>query len=57
MQCRVRGEVEVKQQERREKEVQCFRYWEVGHQKQECPNIEVKRKKRAKKEAVYMTRP
>ena len=45
MQCEVRGEVEVRQQERGEEEVQCFRCWGVGYQKQKCPDIEVERKR------------
>jgi len=56
MQCRVKEEVGIKQQEMVE-EVKCFRYWGVGHYKWECPNIEVERKRRRKEEAVHVVRP
>ena len=39
-----------------EEEVKCFRYWEVGHQKQECPNIGVERERKGKKEVAYVVR-
>ena len=42
IQCRMKDEVKMKQQ-KRVKEVKCFRYWGVGHCKQECPNIELER--------------
>ena len=32
-------------------EVKCFRCWDIGHFKQECPNIEVEKRKRDKKVA------
>ena len=57
MQCEVKEEVTVKRQKTVEEGVQCFRCWGVGHYKWECPNIEVKRKKRREKETAYMTRP
>ena len=56
MQCRVRDKIEVKWQER-VKEVKCFRYWRVGHCKQECPNIKVKKQKRKSEQAVHMVGP
>ena len=33
MECRVEGKVEVKQQEKVEEKVKCFRYQRVGHYK------------------------
>jgi len=56
MQCRVRDEVEVRQQKRRE-EVKCFRCWGIGHHKWEYPNIEVERQRRKSEQAVYMVGP
>ena len=53
MQCGVRDEVEVRWQERTEK-VKCFRYWEVGHCKWECPNIEVERQKKRSEQAAHV---
>jgi len=41
MQCRVKDKVEVRQQEKVEGEVKYFRYWGVGYQKWEYPNIGV----------------
>ena len=38
-------------------EVKYFRCWGVGHYKWECPNIEVKRKKKKEGEVVRITRP
>ena len=38
-------------------EVKCFRCWNVMHFKWECPNIEVKRKKKKDKEAVHVASP
>jgi len=40
-----------------EEEVKCFRCWEVGHQKWECPNIGVERERKGKEKAVCMARP
>ena len=57
MQCRVRGKVEVRQQEKVGEEVKCFRYWKVGYQKWEYPNIGVERERREKKEVVCIVRP
>ena len=51
MQCGVRDEVEVRQQNR-EKEIKCFRYWNIGHHKLECPNIEVERQRRRSEQAA-----
>jgi len=49
-------EVKVRRQETME-EVKYFRCWGVRHLKWECPNIEVKKKKRREKEAVHVARP
>ena len=38
-------------------EVKCFRCWNVMYFKWECPNIEVKRKKKKDKEAVHVASP
>ena len=38
-------------------EVKCFRCQGVGHLKQKYLNIEVEKKKKREKEAVYMARP
>ena len=56
MQYRVKEEIKVRKQEMIE-EVKCFRCQRVGHLKWECPNIEVKKKKRREKEVVCMARP
>ena len=56
IQCRVREEVKAKRQEIVEK-VRCFRYWGIGHYKWECPNIEVKRKRKREKEIAPVARP
>ena len=56
MQCKLRGEVEVRWQEKVEKEVKCFRCWRVGYQKQECPNIGAERERRGKEKAAYVAR-
>jgi len=56
MQCRVKGEVEIKRQEMVEG-VKCFRYWEGEHYKWECPNIEVERKRRREEKAAHVVRP
>ena len=53
MQYGVRGEVKVRWQ-KRIKEAKCFRCWGVGHCKQECPNIEVKREKRRSEQIACM---
>ena len=55
MQCGVRKE--VRRQEKEEKEVQCFRYWGIGHYKQECPNIKVEKERRRSKEVAYVVSP
>jgi len=52
----VKGEVEIKRQETVEG-VKCFRCWEGGHYKWECPNIEVERKRRREEKAARVTRP
>ena len=49
MQCGVRKKVKMRKQKTIEKEIQYFRCWKVGHYKQECPNIEVEKKRRKKK--------
>ena len=51
MQCEVREE--VKRQKIKEKKVQYFRYWGMGHYKWECPNIEAKKEKRRREKIVY----
>ena len=51
IQYRVREE--VRRQETEEREVQCFRYWRIGHYKQECSNIEVEKEKRRSEEVTY----
>ena len=56
MQCRVKEEVGIKQQEMVE-EVKYFRCWGIEHYKWECPNIEVERKRRREEEAVCVARP
>ena len=56
IQYRVREEVKVRKQETVE-EVKCFRYWRIGHSKQECLNIEVEKKRRREGETVCVTRP
>jgi len=56
IQCRVEKEIKVKRQEIIE-EVKCFRCWSIGHLKWECPNIEVKKKKKRKEETAYIARP
>ena len=50
MQYKVREE--VRRQKMEEKEVQCFRYWGMGHYKWEYPNIEVKKEKRRSEEVA-----
>jgi len=52
----VREEVKAKRQEIVEK-VRCLRYWGIGHYKWECPNIEVKRKRKREKEIAPVARP
>jgi len=56
IQCGVGEEVKVRRQETME-EVKYFRCWGVRHLKWECPNIEVKKKKRREKEAAHVARP
>jgi len=56
MQCGVKEEVEIKQQER-VGEIKCFRCWGVEHYKWECLNIEVERKRKKKEKAVHVARP
>ena len=56
MQYEVKKEVKVRRQEMTE-EVKCFRCQGVGHLKQKYLNIEVEKKKKREKEAVYMARP
>ena len=48
----VRKEVRIRRNEMVEK-VKCFRCWSVGHFKQKCPNIEVKKKRKWDKKVVY----
>ena len=55
MRCGVIEEIKVRRQETIE-EVKCFRCWGIGHYKQECPNIEVNKKKRREKEAACVAR-
>ena len=38
-------------------EVKCFRYWGVGHFKWKYPNIEVEKKRKRDKKAVYTASP
>ena len=56
IQYRVKEEVKVRRQKTVKKGVQCFRYWGVEHYKQKCPNIEIEKKKRKEKEAIYVAR-
>jgi len=44
MRCRIREEVVRKQEIVEEERVRYFRYWEIGHHKWKCPNIEVERR-------------
>ena len=55
MQCGVKEKVKVRWQET-EEGVRCFRCWEMGYFKWECPRIEVERRRKEKK-AVHVTRP
>ena len=57
IQCGVRGEVEIRQQEREEEGVKYFKYQGVEHHKWDCPNMEVKRRREKKKEKMYIARP
>jgi len=56
MQCGVKEEVKVRQQETEEK-VQCFRCWEAGYFKWECSNIEVKKQRRREEKAAHVVKP
>ena len=49
----IKEEVKIRRNKTVE-EVKCFRYQNVVHFKQECPNIEVKRKKKKDEEAVHV---
>ena len=55
IQCGVRKKVKMRKQKTIEKEIQYFRCQKVEHYKQEYPNIEVEKKRRKKKEVVYMS--
>jgi len=44
MRCGIREEVVRKQEIVEEERVRYFRYWEIGHHKWKCPNIEVERR-------------
>ena len=55
IQCEVREEVKVRRQETIEK-VKCFRCWDIGHLKWECPNIKVEKKKRREEEVAHVAR-
>ena len=48
MRCGVREEVRIKRNEMVE-EVKCSRCWGIGYFKWECPNIEVKKKRKEKR--------
>jgi len=56
IQYKVREEVKVRRQEMIE-EVRCFRCWGNGHLKWKCPNIEIGKKRRRKKEVAHVARP
>ena len=53
---RVREKVKIRRNEMVE-EVKCFRYWGVGHFKWKYPNIEVEKKRKRDKKAVYTASP
>jgi len=53
---RVREKVKIRRNEMVE-EVKCFRYWGVGHFKWKYPNIEVEKKRKRDKKAVYTAIP
>jgi len=53
---RVREKVKIRRNEMVE-EVKCFRYWDVGHFKWKYPNIEVEKKRKRDKKAVYTAIP
>ena len=55
VQCRVRGEVKVKQQ--KTEVVRCFRCWEEGHFKWECPKLKEEKQKRREEEVAHVIRP
>lgn len=48
---------EVRRQEMGKKEVQCFICWGMGHYKQECPNIKVKKERKRDEEVVHVVNP
>ena len=53
---RIKKEVKMQRQKRKEKEVKYFRYQGVKHYKQKYPNIVAEKERKRKKEVAYVAR-